>query len=240
MKTCKKCEISKSLEEYGNDKNKKDGKAIYCKDCEKLRAKEYRNKNRDKSNDASKRWRLNNPEKYKETIKKYLEKNPNMLSKERNKVYRMNEEYRKKLSVKRKERYKNNLIKERDKRKEYYYQNKEKSRCKSDEWKKIKLKEDGFYRMKKNLRDRIRQYLIDENKSKRTMEIVGLDKEEFKSYIQNKFTEGMSWDNYGKWHLDHIIPLCNAKDENEALLLNHYTNLQPLWAEDNLRKNRKL
>lgn len=72
------------------------------------------------------------------------------------------------------------------------------------------------------------------------MEIVGLDKEEFKSYIQNKFTEGMSWDNYGKWYLDHIIPLCNAKDENEALLLNHYTNLQPLWAEDNLRKNRKL
>ena len=50
----------------------------------------------------------------------------------------------------------------------------------------------------------------------------------------------MTWENYGKWHLDHIKPLCQAKDNDEALLLNHYTNLQPLWAEDNLKKNRKI
>jgi hypothetical protein len=50
----------------------------------------------------------------------------------------------------------------------------------------------------------------------------------------------MNWDNYGDWHLDHIIPLCEAKTEEELFKLNHYTNLQPLWAEDNLKKNRKL
>ena len=72
------------------------------------------------------------------------------------------------------------------------------------------------------------------------MEIVGLDYEEFKTYISNKFTENMNWDNYGDWHLDHIIPLCEAKTEEEPFKLNHYTNLQPLWAEDNLKKNRKL
>jgi hypothetical protein len=49
----------------------------------------------------------------------------------------------------------------------------------------------------------------------------------------------MNWDTYGKWHLDHIIPLYEAKTEEEILKLNHYTNLQPLWAEDNLKKNRK-
>ena len=49
MKTCKKCDITKSLENYGNNKNQQDGKSIYCKDCEKLRAKEYRNKNKDKA-----------------------------------------------------------------------------------------------------------------------------------------------------------------------------------------------
>jgi hypothetical protein len=240
MKTCKKCDITKSLENYGNNKNQQDGKSIYCRDCEKLRAKEYRKKNRDKANESAKKWRQNNPKKYEETVRKYLEKNPNMTSKERNKVYRLSDEYREKLSIKRKERYKNNLVEEREKRKEYYHQNKEKSRRNSDKWKKNKMKEDGFFRMKKNLRDRIRGYLIKENKSKRTMDIVGLDKTQFKSYIQDKFTEGMSWNNYGEWHLDHIIPLCSAKDENEALLLNNYTNLQPLWAEDNLRKNRKL
>ena len=70
--------------------------------------------------------------------------------------------------------------------------------------------------------------------------MLGCSYAEFKSYIESKFKDGMTWENYGKWHLDHIIPLSQAKDNNDALLLNHYTNLQPLWAEDNLRKNRKI
>ena len=74
----------------------------------------------------------------------------------------------------------------------------------------------------------------------RTKDIVGLDYIEFKNYISSMFTDGMSWENYGKWHLDHIIPLRVAKNEEEVLLLNHYTNLQPLWAEDNLRKGGKI
>ena len=49
----------------------------------------------------------------------------------------------------------------------------------------------------------------------------------------------MSWDNYGLWHIDHVKPLCLANDNNELIKLNHYTNLQPLWAEDNIKKNRK-
>jgi hypothetical protein len=240
MKLCKKCQIEKSIEQYGDNKNNSDGKSIYCKDCEKIRSKEYREKYRDRVNLSSKNWRKNNPENYKKTIQNYLEKNPNMISKERLKVYRQDEKFREKNNTKRREYYKNNLEKERLRTKEYYHLNKEILRRKSDEWKKNKMREDGFYRMKKNLRDRIRLYLIDESKSKRTKDIVGLDKTEFKDYIQSKFSEGMTWENYGKWHLDHITPLCLAKDNNEALLLNHYTNLQPLWAEDNLRKNRKI
>ena len=240
MKICKKCQINKSLEDYGDNKNNKDGKSIYCKECERLRGIEYRNKNRKKVNESSKNWRINNPEDYIKTIQKYLEKNPNMTSKERLKIYRQDEKFREKEQIRRKEYYRNNIEKERIKSKEYYYLNREISQKRTDELKKKKMKEDGFYRMKKNLRDRIRLYLINETKSKRTKDIVGLDKLEFKTYIQSKFSEGMTWENYGKWHLDHIIPLCQAKDNNEALLLNHYTNLQPLWAEDNLRKNRKI
>lgn len=240
MKICKKCQTNKSLEDYGDNKNNKDGKSIYCKECERLRGIEYRNKNREKVNQSSKNWRINNPEEYKKTIEKYLEKNPHMESKERLKIYRKDENFRKKQSVKRKEYYLNNLEQEREKSKKYYHENKETIRKKNNQWKNDKRKNDGFYRMKINLRHRLRDYLIGESKGKRTKEIVGLDKKEFKSYIESKFSEGMGWENYGEWHLDHIIPLCQAKDNESALKLNHYTNLQPLWAEENLKKNRKL
>lgn len=239
MKICKKCGIEKLLCDFGNNKNNKDGKSIYCRECEKLRSLEFRNKNPDKVKESSKKWRNKNPEKYKETINKYLSKNPHMTSKERSKKYRENPEFNEKKSIQRKEYYLKNLGTEREKNKKYYHKNKKLVREKNNEWKNNKRKNDGFYRMKLNLRHRLRNYLFGESKSKRTYDIVGLDKLEFKFYIESKFTEGMCWENYGKWHLDHIKPLCQAKDNEEALLLNHYTNLQPLWAEDNLRKNRK-
>jgi hypothetical protein len=54
--------------------------------------------------------------------------------------------------------------------------------------------------------------------------------------LEKQFVVGMSWDNRNKWHIDHIIPLSSAKTEEEIYKLAHYTNLQPLWAEDNLSK----
>jgi hypothetical protein len=240
MKICKKCGLTKPLELYGDNKTKIDGKSIYCKECERLRGIEYRKKNPEKSKESSKKWRDNNVESYQNTINTYLEKNPHMVSKERIKIYRKDENFRKKYNQKRKEYYQANIAQEREKSKKYYHENKQVLRKKNNVWKNEKRKNDGFFRMKINLRHRLRDYLIGESKGKRTKEIVGLDKMDFKLYIQNKFLDGMSWENYGEWHLDHIKPLCSAKDNEEALLLNHYTNLQPLWAEDNLRKNRKL
>jgi len=240
MKQCVRCLIEKPLDQFGNNKNSKDGKSSYCKECERLRGIEYRNTNRKKVNESAKNWRSNNPENYKKTIEKYLEKNPNMVENERVKVYRQDADYQEKEKQRSREYYKNNLEEMREKNKKYYHKNKKNIIEKNNKWKVNKRKTDGFYRMKLNLRHRLRDYLFGESKGKRTMEIVGLDKKEFKLYIQSKFTEGMSWENYGKWHLDHIKPLCQAKDNNDALLLNHYTNLQPLWAEENLKKNRKL
>ena len=78
-------------------------------------------------------------------------------------------------------------------------------------------------------------------KTNKTFDIVGCSPEFLKEYIENKFTEGMSWVLMGKHiHIDHIIPLSSAKTEEDVYKLCHYTNLQPLWAEDNLKKSSKI
>ena len=62
-----------------------------------------------------------------------------------------------------------------------------------------------------------------------------------KEYIEQKFTEGMCWNLVGKEiHIDHIIPLSSANTEEDIYKLCHYTNLQPLWAKDNLSKSNKI
>jgi hypothetical protein len=66
----------------------------------------------------------------------------------------------------------------------------------------------------------------------------GLD--HLKARFEGQFEIGMSWSNIGTWHIDHIIPLSSAKTEDEVYILCHHTNLQPLWAEDNLKKSNKI
>jgi hypothetical protein len=234
-KICVKCETKKPFKEFTKNKNTKDGYFIYCKDCEKIRRKKYK----ESQNITNKKWRINNPEKQKESQRKYIETNPEMKSSVRLKKYRENEVFREKEKISQKQYYEKNIIHERERRREFYITNKKNERIYNNEWKRNKMKSDPFFRMKKNLRDRIRLYLKGELSSKRTKDIVGINMVEFREYIESKFIDGMSWENYGTWHLDHKKPLVLGTNNEEILELNYYTNLQPLWADDNIRKNRK-
>jgi hypothetical protein len=71
---------------------------------------------------------------------------------------------------------------------------------------------------------------------------LGCSIADLKTYLENKFTENMTWDNYGDWHIDHILPLdsFNLTDREQFKQAVHYTNLQPLWAQDNLIKGATL
>jgi hypothetical protein len=73
------------------------------------------------------------------------------------------------------------------------------------------------------------------------MKLVGCSIIFLKRYLQKQFTVGMTWKNYGKWHVDHKIPCCqfDLSKESEQRKCFHWTNLQPLWARENLRKGRK-
>lgn len=134
---------------------------------------------------------------------------------------------------------KNNKEKFLESQKKYYNNNKEKVIKRIVEYQKNKIKEDNLFKLKKTIQRTIRRYI--KNKKFTTTEIIGCDYDSFKIYFESLFTEGMCWDKLGsEIHIDHIIPLSSAKTEDELYKLNHYTNLQPLWAKDNLIKGCKL
>jgi len=103
-----------------------------------------------------------------------------------------------------------------------------------------RLNNDPKARIVENLRRRTRAVLEGTNKSDNTLALIGCSPEKLKLYLETKFEDGMSWDNYGDWHIDHIKPCCSfdLTKESEQRACFNYKNLQPLWAKDNLRKGR--
>ena len=129
-----------------------------------------------------------------------------------------------------------------EKVKEYKIKNKDKINAWTRNYKNKKLIEDPFYKLSKNIRARIRMALIKNStfakKSKSTLELIGCTIEQLWIHLESKFTHGMTRKNYGKWHIDHIRPCAsfNLTDPKQQKECFHYTNLQPLWALDNIKK----
>ena len=72
-------------------------------------------------------------------------------------------------------------------------------------------------------------------------DMLGCSIEELRKHLENKWVDGMTWNNYGiLWEIDHVIPLSHDKSLNGFVRLNHHNNLQPLWTEDNRKKGNKL
>jgi hypothetical protein len=124
----------------------------------------------------------------------------------------------------------------------YRQKNKESIREKDLIYRKERMIKDPLYRAKIDARNIIRKALSDSGYSKksRTEEIIGCSFEQFKTHIESLFVENMSWESRDEWHIDHIIPLSFAKNERELLLINHYTNLRPIWAKENQLKSDKI
>ena len=105
---------------------------------------------------------------------------------------------------------------------------------------KVRKIEEPEFRIHMSCRRRV--YAFVKGKSMRTQDLVGCSWSDYRMWLESKFKVGMSWDNYGVngWHLDHHIPISFAKTEEDIFRLNHYTNLKPLWWEDNLKKSDKI
>lgn len=124
----------------------------------------------------------------------------------------------------------------------YASKNKQKINKYKLEWAKERFASDPVFAITKRVRELTRLAFKKNGyqKNTKTSEVLGCDWQTLKSHIERQFTKGMSWDNRDKWHIDHIVPLSSAKSEDEVIALNHYTNLRPMWAEDNLSKGAKM
>ena len=100
------------------------------------------------------------------------------------------------------------------------------------------------FRLSGNLRSRIGEAIRRQHKVGSSIKCLGCTISDFKQHIEQQWLSGMSWKNYGRagWHLDHIVPLASFDLTNKEQFLKacHYTNYQPLWALDNLRKRDKI
>jgi len=110
-------------------------------------------------------------------------------------------------------------------------------------YRKSKYENDSQFRLLDNLRTRLWCALKAQGvkKTTSTMKLCGCSLEKLKQHLESQFTDGMSWDNKGEWHIDHVKPCAafDLTDVEEQKKCFHYTNLQPLWAVDNMRKGAK-
>ena len=246
-KVCSKCGEEKLLSEFYKRNN---GLNRACKICIKERTNKYRIINIKEIKEKKKKYNLLHPEKNQQRCKKYMllnvekikddkkvyaQNNIEKIKSKGEKYYKENKEtitekkkkYNLKNKDKNKERYKNYRLNNKDKINNYFYNRK---------------KTDPLFKMSCNLRNRTSRAFKFSfwKKNSSTIKLLGCDYKTAFEHLEKQFVDGMSWDNQGEWHIDHIIPLASANTEKEIETLCHYTNLQPLWAFDNMSKGAKI
>ena len=182
--------------------------------------------------------------------KKYYLENKEQLS-ANHKIY--NQENKEKIAAQRKIHYQENIEEIKERGKKYYEENKEKkaeyqkiyyqeNKEKVNEYRFNYVNSHPIRKLRSRLRSRVGMFFKQKGYKKKnsTEKILGANWKTVEAFMEAKFVDGMNWDNIGEWHIDHIIPLSYAETEKETIKLCHYTNLQPLWAFDNLSKGNSL
>jgi hypothetical protein len=180
------------------------------------------------------------PIKKKEHAKKYYQNNKNKLN-ERSKKWSKNNrkkctEYQKKWRENNREKYNKIWMK-------YYYKNKKSINQKNVLYQRKRKKIDFHFKIKLNIKRRILLALKGTYKSAPSLKLTGAPSWEFVwAHLEKQFKPGMTKENHGLWHIDHVLPCSSfdlTKPEEQAKCF-HYTNLQPLWASENLSKGNRI
>jgi len=210
-KTCSKCNTEKDFDCFNKNKAGLNGLHSWCRICMKSYQSDHYQKNKESKSSYAKLYNAKNKAKNNKASSEYYFKNKKRTNARTAKYYKDNKHHL------------NNWV---------------------ADYNRERRQSDPSFRLADNLRRRARAALNGERKSATTRKMLGCSFEQARAYIEAQFTDGMSWDNYGRhgWHIDHIIPCASfdLTDPEQQRKCFHYTNLQPLWAEDNLRKSDKL
>jgi len=240
--------INKEQIAFNNKKHRENNKEKILKRGKEYND-EYRKNNIEKIRNKRKEHYLNNIEKEREQNKIYRENNKDIIKKKREK----NKDKAKKYYHDNKEK---NREKVRERSKKYYQANKEeiKEDKKKNRWKtrinqKRRYREDVIFKINHNIGCSIRTSLKENKVSKRGRhweDLVGYTSQELKAHLESLFTEGMTWEKFlnGEIHIDHRVPISffkySSTDDVEFKYCWSLLNLQPLWAEENLRKKANI
>lgn len=206
----KKCSKCKLEKDFIEFRKDKSQKDGHTNRCKSC-FKEYENQTSNKINQRKKNYYLDNKSK---------------ISQQR-KIYRIN-----------------NLDKLNNYRKVYYIKNKTQLNKKTAKYKRLRRQNNTQFKLSVNLRTRLLHALKGNFKSGSAVRDLGCSIDKFKLWLEMHFQDGMSWDNYGPkgWHIDHKIPISsfNLTNREELLKACHFSNLQPMWAKDNLIKGNRI
>jgi hypothetical protein len=182
------------------------------RELDRVYSRQYRQRHPERRKQIQKRYRTKHPEKCRESVEKCIAKKP--------------EFYRKSAALKAKKARAVFAAKH------------------GATYSAVRRKVDPQFRLLCDVRSRVLVALSRQNarRSNRTLKLVGCTVSQLMAHLEAKFLPGMSWQNKSEWHIDHIVPVSrfDLRHQEQQAAAFHYTNLQPLWAEDNLRKSNKV
>tara|TARA_R110002153_G_scaffold3119_1_gene14734 strand:+ start:172 stop:1005 length:834 start_codon:yes stop_codon:yes gene_type:complete len=221
-KICTKCNQEKDLDSFNVQNGRLYNRSSNCKDCKA----EYRKKN-------SKSLQRKKAEYYKENKAACIERSVRWY------------EENKQLTIERSaQRRINDPEGTAEYMSNYSKKNKDDLTIKRRQYVRKRRNEDESFKIKSNISRRIHHALNGQNKSDSTTALLGCNYEHARAHIESQFTDGMSWSNWSMtgWHVDHIIPCASfdLTDPEQQRQCFHYTNLQPLWAIENIKKGDKM
>ena len=223
-KICTRCRQEKSFTDFGNRKDQKDGKDIYCKTCKNIFNNEWlskpgnKDKQRVKSTERNRKWYHKNPIKKITSNNKWKINNKEQVAQYHHQYQQDNKEYIKD--------YQRNYVKS-------------------------KKENDLLFKLRANLRSRQYAAIKNNQKTGSAIKDLGCTIKEFQIYLESLFYsnpdtgESMTWENWGrgknKWQIDHIINLASIDISNreQYLKVSHYSNQRPLWGKQHLEKTKK-